>query len=885
AKDDANVWCDLAAARYTIAIRENDPAQFPLALAAADVALQLNANLAEARFNRALILDHLGLRDQAREQWQSYLAVDGGSSWANESRHHLRQLQPVPSFKEELQRAYERIASDPAAAHAFARKHPGESRRWGGTIILGDWANAERNGNHELAMKHMRIARELGLELARDSGDQMLRSLVAAIDGANEQQRRVLIDAHCAFRDGQDTYKNGEPARATPLLLRAAELFERGNSPCAIVARYYAANTVFDQGRIEEAQATYERLLANTPAQFKGHRAEILWQVGLVHLARGRWGACIASLTDSATIFDRLGEEFQAGSVREILAEAFDRVGNPSAAWNNRLVALRVLGRTMTYRLQLVIASMSRCAVMSRDWRTASSLLSLEIDVAKHIDDPALHVETLIRRARVHVETNRNVAAKDLRKAQMLLSRVPDPGYREHLHANALEVEALIASTPQLSIELLTRALRYHSESGRRMYVPELLFERGRVLLEIDDRDHAAADFEAAIAELETHRESLPGGEDRFGMFHDADELFDAAVATALNRNDPTAAFQYVERARARALLESLGTTWRKVDPAALPSETMVIEYSVHEGELAIFTVTSNGIRVVRRPIDRPVLVRDIDRHTRAASESDVHTLHTVGRSLYEVLIAPIEQELKEVQTLVFVPDPLMARLPFSALVDSDGKYLIEHYPLVVDPSAAVYVQLAHSDRRNTNGKALIFTGAEDLGQLPAAQREASSVASAYTNVTQLSGAAATRGAFMREAANADVIHFVGHAVAASKSGATGYLLLDEELDLKRIAAMKLRKTSLVVLAACATAGGEIRSSEGTISIARAFVAAGVPSVVATLWPIDDDEAAEFFPSIHRNRSRGLSTAEAVRAAQLEMIHRPNASTALWSAV
>ncbi len=892
AGNDAKVWCDLAAARYTIAITEDHPVQLPRALAAADAALKLEPGLAEARFNRALILERLGLRDLAREQWETFLAADSGSGWANEARDHVRQLQPVRPFSEELDGAYERLASDPAAAHAFAREHRQDARRWGETIILGRWATAERSGDRPLAAKHLRVARELGAELARDRGDQMLRALVAAIDGATPEQYAALVDAHFAFSEGQKLNKDGEPARATPLLLAAAEHFERGHSPGAALARYVAASTQFDQGKIEATHEALMRLLAENPPRFMAQRAQVLWQIGLVQLAQGRWGPCIATLTESTSIFDRLGEESLAASVREILAEAYDRVGNSSAAWENRVVALRVLGRTMTSRLQIVIASMSREAVMNRDWRTAGSLLDLEIDVAKHVDDPELHVETLIRRARFLAETDKAAATDDLRDARTRLSQIADPGFRAHLEANAFAVEALVATTPQTSIGLLTRAIRFHSDSGRRMYLPELLFERGRASLLLNDDTRVAADFEAAIAELEAHRESLPSGEDRFGMFHDADELFDAAVVTSLSRNLPDLAFEYVERARARSLLESLGTAWRKVDPATVPPRSIIVEYSVHEHEVAIFTVTSRGIRVMRRPIEQPALAAAVEEHARAARESDVPLLRKAGRSLYQILVAPIEEELQRSDNVVVVPDPVMARLPFAALVDGQGKYLIESRPLVVDPSAAVYLQLARSRRRNPDERLLVVSAADTaLGRLSAAGREAADVAAAYAYVTPLSGLAATRDAFAREAAKADAIHFVGHAVASPGSRKAGYLLLsgaasnEGELDLKQIAALKLRETSFVVLAACATAGGEQRSSEGTISIARAFVAAGVPSVIATLWPIDDEESADFFPLIHRHRAQGLPPAEALRAAQLDWIHRRGASTALWSAV
>jgi tetratricopeptide (TPR) repeat protein len=90
--NDARVWNDLAAARLALVVRGAQPSQLPLALAAVDRALALDPQSAEARFNRALVLQRLGVREQARKAWQAFLAVDGTSGWAVEARAHLRRL-------------------------------------------------------------------------------------------------------------------------------------------------------------------------------------------------------------------------------------------------------------------------------------------------------------------------------------------------------------------------------------------------------------------------------------------------------------------------------------------------------------------------------------------------------------------------------------------------------------------------------------------------------------------------------------------------------------------------------------------------------------------------------------------------------------------------
>lgn len=87
--NDVRVWSDLAAARYAASVQLQRPSLLPEALAAADHAVRIDPKSAEALFNRALILDHLGLTGEARSAWLRYLELDSSSSWATEARSHL----------------------------------------------------------------------------------------------------------------------------------------------------------------------------------------------------------------------------------------------------------------------------------------------------------------------------------------------------------------------------------------------------------------------------------------------------------------------------------------------------------------------------------------------------------------------------------------------------------------------------------------------------------------------------------------------------------------------------------------------------------------------------------------------------------------------------
>jgi CHAT domain-containing protein len=165
------------------------------------------------------------------------------------------------------------------------------------------------------------------------------------------------------------------------------------------------------------------------------------------------------------------------------------------------------------------------------------------------------------------------------------------------------------------------------------------------------------------------------------------------------------------------------------------------------------------------------------------------------------------------------------------------------------------------------------------LSPLPFAEREAASVAALYRPSVLLSGAAATREEVLKHMASASIVHFAGHAVHNEVAPAMSYLLLapsspadDGRFHASEIAALQLRGTRLVVLGACSTGTGVARFGEGPLTIARPFLAAGVPSVVASLWDVDDGETAKIMIRFHALVLEGRPAAAALRQAQLGML-------------
>jgi len=82
----------------------------------------------------------------------------------------------------------------------------------------------------------------------------------------------------------------------------------------------------------------------------------------------------------------------------------------------------------------------------------------------------------------------------------------------------------------------------------------------------------------------------------------------------------------------------------------------------------------------------------------------------------------------------------------------------------------------------------------------------------------------------------------------------------------------------LIVLSACQTGGERYYNGEGMVGIARTFLVAGAPLVVASQWPVDSAATAELMIKFHRYRKLdGLPTTAALRRAQLDLLNGANA--------
>ncbi len=335
------------------------------------------------------------------------------------------------------------------------------------------------------------------------------------------------------------------------------------------------------------------------------------------------------------------------------------------------------------------------------------------------------------------------------------------------------------------------------------------------------------------------------------------------------------------------------------LNPSELPldNRTALIEYAFAIDGIGMLVVRRRGNRVVmsgatvRVPQERVLsTISELRRAIEGMGRTE--RIDALAHQLYDWLIRPIEPALNGVQHVVFCPDGGLHSIPWAVLKGRDNRYLIERYTLCTASSATVwgYAKRVASKTPPASERPLMVALWEfprsasagtraNLSQLPGVRTERALFQRLFGRVARIvSGEQAVPERVLNAFGKATLIHIATHAVPNFRLPLLSAIALYGAQEPRWLYAEDILQTRLsarlTVLSACSTAQGAL-GSDGMMGLAWAFMLAGCPSVLTTLWKLPDEGVPLWMETFYKAYLQGETVAQSVRTATLRLLRDP----------
>ena len=727
-----------------------------------------------------------------------------------------------------------------------------------------------------------------------------------------------------------------KPAEKLALARQAVDLAATaGDSTTEGMARHNFSDYLYGAGEIAAAAQQLQlaiALLERAPESKALARA--FTSAGRLHRVLGRPAESVALNTRSAQVLERLGDLDGAAQALDAVTVARTALGSSNDAVASAAAALAMARRSgKTVPLVRALCRMATALATAGQGAVALPLLDEAAPLAPTVEMTALYWEA---RSAVLASIGRLEEALRIIEAQPKRGALDDRIWAGYRHAAVLrrlgrgddagrELRAVVQLIDEMAEKLVP------DDASKRGYfdsVAALVALHVQVLADLGEPEAALEASERgrarAFQDLLLSRaldgfspgtppptSTLPGRTDaatliaRSGIAPvpapvPAEPVPVATLEELLVRRGADAAPTTYSSApavpsAATARVPSLQDVRRVA--ASLGSHLLV--YWVGNEETLIWVVSPTGpVTMVRSPVGNAALtelartaVGSVGEPVRGAGGLAFSGgSRTALRRLYDALIEPVRGSLLTAPNarLTIVPHGPLFRVSFAGLPNRRGRYLLEDYRLHYGPSIGALAEARQGPRGD--GPVLLVVdpalavdaaGAPSLPRLPAAAAEGRAIVRALRgrDVELLGGRDASEARVRQMLPRASVVHFATHGVVSDAAPWTSYLALagtsaqlDDDGHLSAGELYDLRLTAdLVVLGACRTATGP-DTTDGVTGLARAFLASGVPTVVASLWDLPDTTTARMQPAFYRQWAAQASASDALRGAQLKLL-------------
>ncbi len=928
APGDAKIHNDLGSAYFELAKTESQEKKLQdLARSHEEFskATNLDGNLLEALFNKALALQELGMPQQARESWMLYLQKDPSSPWAEEARKHLARTEGQTSFKSDEQVLTDFLTTYRNGDNARAQRIHDETKGYlrGPAVWLqlsrryllakqrGDDVEAKESG-----AALMFIA---DYEQAQNADSFFTDFANFHLDVSTDKAAR-LLQAKDTLAAGYQTAKSGDYAHAISQFETSRDVFARLGDECeAAIAEHWAAQFLANAGKVDEGRRRLSAVISNAEKKKSVLLPpSVYYWLGIGDYAQNRFSESARNLKTALRLAEASNNFFEVLHVEDALALNYSKLGElePALFYAAKLLfddALHYQSPNQWLRIKGTLAGLAiKLKMFSTSYNLSKEMLSVARentprgvqlnDALRHFVQAAVALEDYDA-ALEHANDSLQIALASGDDERNLRTKAEIYRLRAEVKSQAKDCRGALTDYDE-ALELYSRLPE--------LTVSSYQIHKGRLFCfrELNDRESFSGELQTVLALSEEYRRTIREDSSRQAFFENEQSVFEAATSDAISNRDFADAFSFVENSKARSLLEfvasrksiaevenDFSSVARSLSLAEiqsrLPEQVQLVQYAVLPDKVAIWTVSKTRFDFLEKQIAAAELENKITAYEAAIlAREPAANIRPAARELYDLLIPPGVTSEKQ---LCLVPDKFLHGLAFATLVSNQGRYLLQDYGLFYAPSASVLV-LASEDARGkaASGRESVLSignphfDREENPRLPdlrSAEDESRSVASNYQRALEFNGDAATKEKFLKNLGTVDVVHFAGHYVANLQSpGNSKLLFAGGELRSFELSGYRL-PAKLIVLSACETGSEQFNRSEGAIGIARTFLALGAPIVVASQWKVDSEQTKELMIAFHRNRTEnGMSSVESLRQAQLALLDAKGTTPFDWAA-
>jgi CHAT domain-containing protein len=460
------------------------------------------------------------------------------------------------------------------------------------------------------------------------------------------------------------------------------------------------------------------------------------------------------------------------------------------------------------------------------------------------------------------------------------------------------------------------QAIALATQLGNQHWLSLIHYRCGNVFARQGRLDQAYAAYAQAINGIEALRGATETEEIKIGLLGTAQQVYESMVLLCLDLDRPAEAFHYVERARSRALLDLLASRQSQADPmlydamaqpvatlaevqSQLRADALLLEYFtigvLPRGEslinqlpaentrlrkhltlppqTIIFAITRDGLEVFR-PLFDPNVLRPQPGDPGPGGRLLRDWLLT---HLHAQLIAPATALLHGRALLYLIPHGPLHYVPFMALRSAAGAHLLDAAgpAITLAPSATVLLRNCLGRARAAHHSAPLLAlgyNDEDEAGLRYAEAEAGHVAR-LGGGEAWAGPATKSRQLIAAGRQARWLHIAGHAVYDPHDPLGSYIQLgkDDPLSARAIMRDLVLDVDLVTLSACMSGISQVMSGDELFGLQRAFLYAGAPAVVCTLWEAADFVALLVMDRFYTALHAGSPPAGALRDAQVAL--------------